>query len=229
MKAITHRHRSLALLAAAVLALGSAGVARAAGDEPSKPAEEPAKKAEPSKDAQKPTAKSSLSHKYQFGFGFRAGSGYRVVAPYDEQDCGQKDSDGNNKSVCGSLYPFWIELSPSFGVSDSLEVLVDIRLPLGSPDFTDSNGFLIAPGIKYYTDPEGLLKFFLTAQVVFENQTQRTNSNIKSFDVGIRSALGIQFDLLRYVGLYAQAGLIFGFSRWLSFLVDFGGGLQVRY
>jgi len=64
--------------------------------------------------------------------------------------------------------------------------------------------------------------------VVFENQAQ-TDPAIKSFDVGIRSALGIQFDLLRYVGLYAQAGLILGFSRWLSFLVDFGGRLQVRY
>ena len=49
------------------------------------------------------------------------------------------------------------------------------------------------------------------------------------FDFGIRSALGLQFDILRYVGLFAQGGVILGFNRWLTFTVDFSGGVQVRY
>ena len=91
-------------------------------------------------------------------------------------------------------------------------------------------GFLVvAPGIKYYTDPQGLFKFFLTLQLAFENQSQSVNQSLASFDFGVRSALGLHFDVLPYIGFYAQAGLIIGFTRWLSFLTDFGGGIQVRY
>ena len=210
-------------IAALILLVSSATAL--ASDEPQSPSN-------PTSAAQPPTAAdepAELSHRYQFGFGLRFGSGYRIIAPYGKENCGELDEDGGSAAVCNSRYPFWVELSPSFGLTDSLELLVDIRFPLEEPDFTASKGLLISPGIKYYTDPESLMKFFLTAQLAFENQDQSVNDDLKSFDFGLRSALGLQFDLLRYVGLYAQAGLILGFTRWFSALVDFGAGLQVRY
>lgn len=184
---------------------------------------EPGPAAEPAAPATAPK-EDSLDHKYQIGFGARIGSGFRVIFPYSKEFCGEA-----GKTICTARYPTWLELSPSFGLTHSLEVLVDIRLFLESPDFTNANGFALSPGLKYYTDPDGMFKFFLTGQVYFESQDQRIDSGLNSFDLGLRSALGLQFDLLRYVGLYVQAGVVFGFVRWFSFLADFSGGLQVRY
>lgn len=187
-----------------------------------KPSEEPSKpddKTPPAAKQQEP----SLGHRFQFGLGLRTGTGYRVIMPYGEENCGDAD-----KSVCGGRQPFWLEISPSFGVTDSLEVLVDVRLVL-EEDISRTHGFFFAPGIKYYTDAESLLKFYFTGQVVLENQEQEQEPSLDAFDVGIRSALGIQFDILRYVGLFAQGGIIIGFKRWLTFVVDFAAGVQVRY
>lgn len=193
------------------------------------PSEEPTPQAPPSGEPSKPPAaapakpqaKTTLDHRFQFGLGVRAGTGYRVIMPYHEENCGQVD-----KSVCGSRQPFWLEVSPSFGITRSLELLVDVRFAL-EEDFTDSRAFFVAPGIKYYTDAEDLFKFFFTGQAVFENQEQK--EDLSSFDIGIRSAMGVQFDLLRYVGLFAQGGIIIGFKRWLTFVIDFAVGVQARY
>jgi hypothetical protein len=200
-------------------------VGGALAQEPSKPA--PAAEPTKPKEEARAAAKKGLSHKYQVGVGVRAGTGYRIIAPYHEEFCGDRKDDGGNKSVCGSRQKVWLELSPSFGVTSSLELLVDVRLYL-EEDFTKTKAFWIAPGIKYYTDPDSIFKFFASGQLVFENQDMGSGGP-KSFDFGIRSALGLQFDILRYVGLYVQGGVTIAFLRWLTFTVDGGGGVQVRY
>jgi len=207
------------------LLLASGSLSTAFGQEPTRPAaaQEPTKP----KEEARATAKKGLSHKYQFGVAVRAGTGYRVIAPYHEEFCGDKKDDGGNKSVCGSRQKVWLELSPSFGFTHSLELLVDVRLYL-EDDFSGTKAFFVAPGIKYYTDPDDIFKFFASGQLVLENQEMGAGGP-KSFDLGIRSALGIQFDILRYVGLYVQGGVTIAFLRWLTFTVDVGGGLQVRY
>jgi len=191
---------------------------------PGKAADNPSP--EPSKAADKtppPPPKPKLDHRFQIGLGLRAGTGYRVIMPYHEEDCGEKD-----KSVCGSRQPAWLELSPSFGITRALELLFDIRFSL-EEDFTASRALFFSPGIKYYAGAEDLFKFYVTGQIVFETQEQRDGSGLDDFDVGVRSALGVQFDILRYVGLFAQGGIVVGFKRWLTFVVDFAGGVQVRY
>jgi len=186
------------------------------------PSPEPSRTAPPP-----PSAAAELNHRHQFGLGLRGGTGYRVIVPYHDEFCGDLTDKGARKSVCGGRQRVWLELSPSFGITGSLEVLVDVRLYL-EEDFTSSRAFFIAPGLKYYADPDELFKFFATGQLVFESQDS-SSIGASSFDMGLRSALGIQFDLLRYVGLYVEGGVILGFKRWLSFVVDFAGGVQVRY
>jgi hypothetical protein len=198
--------------------------------EPTEPTPQPAEpaSAEPSKPANKPPQEAkpvSLDHRFQLGLAIRVGTGYKVVMPYHEEFCGQED-----KSVCGHRQPVWLELSPSFGITRSLELLVDIRINLEDDPAAAGKGFFIAPGIKYYVDPESWFKFYATGQLVLESQDQLSrNSGLSAFDIGVRSALGIHFDILRYVGLYAQGGIILAFNRWLTFVVDFAGGVQVRY
>jgi hypothetical protein len=217
---------------AVVLALSSSVVAWAqeptppAG--PAKPAE-PGKPAEPTKAPDKAQSK-PLNHRFQFGLAVRAGTGYRVIAPYHDEFCGDLTEKGEKKAVCGSRQRAWLELSPSFGITRSLELLVDVRFYL-EEDWTGTRAYFFSPGIKYYTDPDGLFKFFATFQVVFETQDYSGSpaSTVSNFDVGIRSAFGVHFDLVRYVGLFAQGGVILGMSRWLTFVADFAGGVQGRF
>lgn len=189
-----------------------------AGAGPAEEPQEPSKPASPEKER----APAGLGHKYQFGLGVRAGTGFRVIMPYGDESCGDADAE-----VCGARLPVWLELSPSFGITQSLEVLLDVRLYL-EQDFTDSRGYFFAPGLKYYTDPNSLFKFYASGQVVFENQEQLPGGP-GSFDIAARATLGVQFDVLRYVGLYVQGGLIVGFLRWLTFTIDGSAGIQIRY
>ena len=157
----------------------------------------------------------------------RAGSGYRVIVPYNQEFCGSKTDKGENSSACGGRLRTWLEISPSFGVTSGLEVLVDLRFylePDAIPPF--SREFFVAPGIKYYTDPESWFKFFATGQVILDYQSV---DQVSSFDVGLRSALGLHFDIMRYLGLFVQGGVDLAFKRWLTFTVDFGAGIQGRY
>lgn len=183
----------------------------------------PAKKAEAKEEKEE-----SLDHRFQFGAAVRVGTGYRVIAPYNEEQC--SGATGPDKeSICGGLYPVFLELSPSFGVTGSIELLVDFRLFLMDADYTAAKGFYISPGIKFYADAESRLKFFLTAQPVFELQDQTVNAGLSTFDFGLRSTVGLQFDFIRYIGAFIQGGVLFTFSRWLTFVADFSAGIQVRY
>lgn len=199
---------------------GQAKVAPGAEAEPETPTRQPP--------ASAPRPDPSLSHRYQLGLGLRVGTGYRVIAPYEDgQFCGDA-----KKRVCGARQPVWLEISPSFGVTQSLELLVDLRLFL-EDDFATTKGFFISPGIKYYAS-DGWFKFFASGQVVFDYQEMEgtedlRNAGLSNFDFAIRSALGVHFDVHRNVGLFVQGGVILGFVRWLTFTVDGAAGVQVRY
>ena len=195
-----------------------------------------AKKPRPKKDEddeddedEEPPPGQSRNHRFQVGLAVRAGTGYKTIAPYEDgQFCGEDD-----KRVCGDRQPVWLEISPSFGITKSLELLIDVRFTL-EDDFADTKAFFISPGIKYYATPHGIFKFFASGQLVFNYQDMEQSTNLKdlglnSFDFGIRSSLGLQFDVHKNFGFYIQGGVIFGFVRWLTFTVDGGGGIQVRY
>ncbi len=160
------------------------------------------------------------------GLSLRAGTGYRVIAPYSDAFCGDYTDTGAFKNVCGSRQKAWLELSPSFGITSQLEILVDVRFAV-EKDFTGTTDLYIAPGIKYYSDADSWLKFYATGQVIFDLQDMGAVP-VSNFDVGLRSALGLHFDIIRYVGLFVQGGVNLGFKRWLTFVVDLGGGVQVR-
>ena len=224
------RRVTLVLSLVAVLVQGPAA-GRARAQEPRPSAGEPTPPTgEPTKAPEKAPTR-GLSHRFQFGAAVRGGTGYRIIAPYSGQFCGDRTASGEAKSVCGSRQRAWLEVSPSFGITQRLELLVDLRFYLES-DFTASKAFFVSPGIKYYTDPDGLFKFFATFQVVFETQDYSGHpqaATVSNFDVAIRSAFGVHFDLIRHVGLFAQGGVILGMSRWLTFVADFAGGVQGRF
>ena len=168
----------------------------------------------------------SLLHKYQLGIAMLPGIGYRGIFPYaretnDVIPCGQQ-----GKRVCTGLLPFFIDVQPSFGFAEHWDVLLDVRFGIGT-DFTTSHQFAIAPGFRYWVDPELPFKFFATIQGVVD-ATAQNNPQVRNTDFGIRNANGFMFEVMRNLGFYIQFGETLGFVRWLRFEIDAGLGLQAR-
>lgn len=167
----------------------------------------------------------SLSHDLQFGFAVLIGSGYRAIVPYESDIvCGDAKEEGAR--VCTSRAPFFIDLQPSFGLSTSWDALVDVRVGLET-DFNTKRPFVIAPGFRYWLDPEGHVKFFSTFQLAYD-VTDSNDPRVRRSDLAFRNSNGVMIEVMRNFGVYLQFGETIGFVRWLSFLVDAGIGVQAR-
>jgi hypothetical protein len=165
----------------------------------------------------------SLVHLDQFGLAVLPGSGYRIIAPYQDQvPCGQQ-----NKRVCTGWIPFFIDVQPSFGVGRRWDVIVDLRFGVAA-DFSQSHQFAVAPGFRYWVDPELPAKFFATFQGVYDVNPQH-DVGVRNYDIAVRNANGFMFEVMRDLGFYLQFGETLGFVRWLRFEVDGGVGVQARF
>jgi hypothetical protein len=216
------------------LGLAGGGVARAASDSPDTAGladEPPAGAPAAGDDASLPDPKKrfprlqppSLVHKDQFGIAVLPGTGYRIIAPYDEGlSCGQQQN-----RVCTSRIPFFIDAQPSFGFARHWDLIVDLRFGVEA-DFNGSHDFSVAPGIRYWVDPELATKFFATFQGVYDLNPQH-DPRIKDYDFGVRNANGFMYEVMRNLGFYLQFGETVGFVRWLRFEVDGGVGVQARF
>jgi hypothetical protein len=164
----------------------------------------------------------ALDHHYQLGLAVLPGVGFRVIAPYqDGIDCGQQA-----KRVCTGMLPFFMDVQPSFGVTRHWDALVDLRFGIGT-DFTHGHEFAVAPGVRYWVDPELAAKFFATIQAVYD-VTNQNNVKVRNSDFAVRNSNGFMFEIMRNFGLYLQFGETIGFARWLRFEVDGGVGIQAR-
>src|SRR5262252_2098708 len=164
----------------------------------------------------------SLLHKNQLGIAVLPGIGYRGIFPYQENiNCGQQA-----KRVCTGMLPLFLDVQPSFGFAEHWDVLMDLRFGIGT-DFTTSHQFALAPGVRYWVDPELAVKFYATIQGVYDATAQR-NPMVKDNDFGVRNANGFMFEVMRNLGFYLQFGETLGFRRWLRFEIDGGAGVQAR-
>jgi hypothetical protein len=170
----------------------------------------------------------SLVHDMQFGIALLSGTGYRGIFPYqDGVYCGQLDA-GSNARVCSSRLPIFIDVQPSFGVSTHWDLLVDLRFGVEA-DFTNTHQFAVAPGFRYWVDPELPVKFFATVQVAYDTTPQHDAAIKRNNDVALRNSDGVMFEVMRNLGFYAQFGETIGFVRWFRIEIDLGVGVQARF
>jgi len=169
----------------------------------------------------------SLSHEMQFGLAVMPGDGYRVVIPYtrDLTDCGDHAQMGAH--VCGSRAPMFLDLQPSFGIEQSWDILVDLRLGL-EKDFNTFRPFFVMPGFRYWLESETHVKFFTTLQVMYDGTNQQPTTKHKRSDFGFRNSNGLMIEVMRNLGIYFQFGETLGFVRWFSITADGGIGVQAR-
>ncbi len=177
-------------------------------------------------------------HKHQIGFHAQSGLGYRVLFPYS--------NDGNviycgvaGKSVCTGRSPAFLDLGVSYGVSHSIEVLLDFRLGVEGDFVPPGSGLsaprarTVQPGLRLYVDDSGSMKFFTTIQLSFDFTDWKSDfgggKTPASTDFGVRNQNGLLLDLHKTFGVYAFFGETIGFVRWLRFEIDAGIGIQVRF
>jgi hypothetical protein len=168
-----------------------------------------------------PLATPTLSHRLQFGLALLSGTGYRGIFPYQESiDCGQPD-----KRVCTGRLPVFLDVQPSFGFANHWDLLADLRFGI-ERDLT-SRQFAVAPGFRYWVDPELQAKFFATIQVAYDTTAQH-NPALRNNDFALRNSNGFMYEIMRNLGVYLQFGETIGFVRWLRFEIDAGLGIQAR-
>jgi hypothetical protein len=170
-----------------------------------------------------PLKQSTMTHSQQFGIAVLPGTGYRGIFPYQEMvDCGQPA-----KRVCTGRLPTFLDVQPSFGFANHWDVLVDLRFGLGK-DFTQSHEFAVAPGVRYWVDPEENAKFFATVQAAYDTTAQHEPPTVHNNDLALHNSNGFMFEVMRNFGAYIQFGETIGFVRWLRFEIDGGVGVQAR-
>lgn len=168
----------------------------------------------------------AYKHGGQFKIYSQVGIGYRLIYRYDTNDyCGQA-----MQTQCRDFTAPWIEVGAGYGVTDSFEILTDLRFGLSGefapPETKAPKMFVISPGVRVFIDDAGSIKFFTTFQLAIDRTDYKGVKTATDF--GVRNVNGLLVDLHRTFGIYAHIGETVGFARWLRFEIDGGLGMMVR-
>ena len=166
----------------------------------------------------------SMSHEQQVGLRLGAGAPFIFAVKYgDGPFC---DDEGNE--FCRRFGAALLDLEVSYGLSDTVELSLLARFGLTDDEAADANPLAFGIGARAYTSAHAMFKAFLGGRVMLD-ATSSDAPEWKSVDVGARGELGLQFDVVRYVGLYAQIGASIMILRALSFAFDATAGVQARF
>jgi hypothetical protein len=169
----------------------------------------------------------SLVHAAQIGIALLPGTGYRGIFPYKSDELCEKPDGNVVHRVCTGRLPFFLDAQLSFGFAQHWDAIVDLRFGI-EQDFTQTHQFAVAPGFRYWVDPELHTKFFATIQMAIDT-TDQQQPGVQNNDFAVRNENGFMYDVMRNIGVYLQFGETIGFRRWLRFEIDGGLGVQARF
>ncbi|MGE0547874.1 MAG: hypothetical protein AB7O24_02725 [Kofleriaceae bacterium] len=199
---------------------------------------DPAPSAQPVAAMPAPVSDQVISPKGKLSASLRLGMGVRALVPYDEIDyCGDTDPETatGNAPVCTGRAPFSLDLELSYGVTDSVEVLLELRLGLERDFPSIPNGddgprnIHVSPGGRLFFGEGARSKLFSTGQLVFDfsGYDNAAGESLGS-DFGVRNLNGLWFDLHPRYSVYGYVGETATFSRWMRFELEAGIGVQGR-
>ena len=166
-------------------------------------------------------------------------TGYRLIKTWDnDRYCGARagvGGGGGNAVYCVGRSPVVLDVTLSYGLTRSLELMLDLRFGLerdfGSTATADGPRLRhYAPGLKLFLGEPDTMKFFSTAQLAIDTTgyTELGGAALGT-DVRLRNANCLQVDFHDAYGAYAYFAEELAFSRWLEAGVEFGAGIQGRY
>jgi hypothetical protein len=87
-----------------------------------------------------------------------------------------------------------------------------------------------SPGVRFFFNDKGLMKFFATAQVALDSTGYEDETGeSRGVDFALRNANGIFLDFHEAYGAYVFFGEELEFKRWLEAGLEIGFGIQGRY
>jgi hypothetical protein len=219
--------RSTAGFAAAVLALAAvalgAGAARAddaAADRPRDDMEDRMKR----------------DHAQQGFVNVLFGTGFYLVAPKDKNDperqCGISDEDGGGEALCVGRSAMHLEFLGGYGVLPRFEVFAIFRLGVEPPEPGRVSQRQLGAGVKVYSPKDGLFKIGIGIAPLFDF-SKHVDIDGHEADLGydfiIHVPIDFQFDIVRWVGVYAQIAPNISFITEFRFDIAIGVGVQGRF
>jgi len=188
----------------------------------------------PEPDRSDPDADAPKDHHKQIGVSLQIPVGFRAIAPYDGEYCGDRgENENSNAEVCVGRNPASLDFEIAYGVKPNLELFLELRLGIerdfGETIATTSDGprlFHWSPGVKFYFSEAKISKLFSTAQIAFDHTGYGGQPGT---DFIIRNVNGLQFDLHPSYGLYLFVGEEVAFRRWFWVGIEAGIGIQGRY
>ncbi len=178
----------------------------------------------------------SLSHRLQVSvdLSLALGAAFRVTYS-DTVWCGQGDPLSENDTFCVGLAPPALDIGIGFGVLDALELLAEFRVGMMN-DTLGNRPLVLMPGLRIWIDPTLPFKIGLALQLVLDftrqdSATQQGHLPEKGtkLDLGVRFFVQVQYDFLRYVGIFARMGLLGTFQKWVGVNLEGSLGVQTRF
>jgi hypothetical protein len=189
------------------------------------PGEEPAVlRSQAEREAAPEPAEEPLNHEGQMGVRAGIAVPYVFAVKYGEGP----PCDDAGETFCRRFGAPLFELELGFGVSDTVELGATVRIGLTDDEAADARPLGLMLGARAYLSPDGLAKIYLAGRLEMDITSSDT-PDWKTVDVGARGELGLQIDVLRYLGVYLQIGESFRFLRGFYFVTDGSGGLQLRF
>jgi hypothetical protein len=164
------------------------------------------------------------------------GTGFYLVAPKDKNDparmCGRSEEDGEGEALCVGRSAMHLEMLGGFGVLPRFEVFAIFRLGVESPEPGRVQQRQLGAGVKVYSPRDGLFKIGIGIAPLFDF-SKHVGIDHKDADLGydfiIHVPIDFQFDIVRWVGVYAQLAPNISFITEFRFDIALGVGVQGRF
>ncbi len=192
------------------------------------------KQAETDKSTEKWKGK-KRDHAKQGFVSFMPGTGYFLVAPYHkdawDKRCKNNAEEGGieGEPVCSGRSGVHLDMQAGYGLKPGLELFLLFRLGLERPD---NDGLLNQPkarqlglGVKVYNPKDGFFKIGFGAALLVDFSDRGSTAGIRN-DLIVHVPIQAQFDILPWVGPYAQVAPNISFIS--EFRLEFTGGIGVQ-
>lgn len=170
------------------------------------------------------TREEPLGHEGQIGLRVGLGAPYVFAVKYGEGPW----CDDTGEEFCHHLGTGLLDVELGFGVSETVELSGLVRFGLAEDVASNAVPIIFGIGARAYTSPSARFKGFLGGRAMLDI-TSSDAPNWRTVDVGVRGELGLQLDVVRYLGFYVQAGASIMLLRALYLGFDGTGGVQARF
>jgi hypothetical protein len=169
-----------------------------------------------------------FTHKGQFslrlGFG---GTAYFAIKTARGPRCNDHDD-----TFCRGLGVALVDAEMAYGPTDGMEITTLIQVGFANDPLAQTLPIIVGLGLRLYPSPHDRVKPFFGFRAVLKYLDMKVGvlgDEISSWDGGIRAEGGLQVEITRAVGVYAQVAISIFFVNDFTMPFDFTGGAQVRF